>query len=170
MRARFLIRSIAVAALAASAGGAQQAPTLPAAFYDVEVTEQLGFGAPRIPSRGGVFIGVRSRTARTASQNSANTFAFGETRGAARFIIDADSLLFRDGPDYAEIAIRDFISVDEVHRPAANVAAWVRITYRARGETRELFVRRTGTERQDGLLAALRLAMAVNRERAEASR
>jgi hypothetical protein len=121
--------------------GAQTPATLPAPFYDVEVHEQLGF-ADSEPRRG---FGTG-----------------GGPFGPSRFIISADSLLYRRGSQYAEISISAFVSVDEIRRPAANQNSWVKITYLVGDDERQLFVRRTGTRGQGQLLATLRLAMERN--------
>ena len=163
--ASFVAAALTPSAEAQNAPNEQAAPTLPAAFYDVDVREQLGFAADGAASASsGVTIAGRSRAPAGAPLNSQTSFVFNEFHGATHFIIDADSLLFRNATRVIDIAIAAIISVDEIRRPARNQATWVKVTYAARGEARQLFVRRTGTRRQDQILDALRAA--IEQERA----
>ena len=112
--------------------------------YDVDVREQLGFSNIE-PRRG--------------SGTEGGPF------GPSRFIVAADSLLYRRGAEYAEIPISSFVSVEEIRRPAANQNSWIKITYLVGDDERLLFVRRISAVSQEQLLATLRLAMERNAAR-----
>jgi len=168
MRLRKLVLPILLVAYGAPSALAQNAaaaPPLPASFYDVEVREELGFTSnDPIPSAtAGVRIAGSSRAPANAPLNAQTRFVFNEFVGANRFIIAADSLLILNGPNRFDLAIRDIIAVEEYRRPARNQAIWVRVTYVARGEARQLFLRRTGTRNQQQILDSL--AKAIEEER-----
>lgn len=171
---RLLTLSVPILLTVAAAPGvrAQQVPappTLPAAFYDVDVREQLGFAPDAAPSQSYVVrIAGRAIPPVGAAHSVQSSSMLADFRGATRFIVAQDSLLFRNGRYFAEIAINTIIAVEEFRRPERNQNSWIRIRYVARGEERQLFVRRTGTRNQDQILGALREA--IERDRAAHAR
>ena len=165
MRPLALLSVVCVLLLAASPAGAQSSIRLPAAFYDVDVREQLGVPGPGGPSNdGGVSINASRPVGSNRISASGTRFSNSEFGGAYRFIVDVDSLLYRNGPNHIEIPISAILRVEEMGRPIRNQAVWVRVTYRLDGvpEPREFFMRRTGTRDQAQLVMTLRYAMERN--------
>lgn len=139
---------------------AQTNPTLPATFYEVDAREMLGFariGAP--PANGGVNIATSSGRLNSIGKESERMFSGQEFVGAANFVITADTVFWRAGPNDFRIPVQSFVRIDEVSRAEGFGEIWAKIVYRVGNDERELFVRRIRVERQDDILAALRLAM-----------
>ena len=139
---------------------AQTNPTLPVTFYEVDAREILGFGrvAP-VPANGGVNIATNSGRLNSIGKERERLFSGEEFVGAANFLITADTVFWRAGPNDFRIPIRSVIRVEEVSRAEGFGVLWAKMVYRVGGDERELYVRRVNIERQDDILAALRLAM-----------
>lgn len=145
---------------------AQTNPTLPAMFYEVEVREMLGFQrVVGIPQNGGVNIGAQNGRLDAMGKEKERVFVGQEFVGAANFSVTADTVFWRAGPNDFRIPVRSIVRLEEVSRAEGFGAIWAKVVYRVGEDERELFVRRIRVQRQDDILAALRLAM----ERAAAS-
>ena len=139
---------------------AQTNPTLPATFYEVDAREMLGFariGAP--PANGGVNIATNSGRLNSIGKESERMFSGREFVGAANFVITADTVFWRAGPNDFRIPVRSVVRIEEVSRAEGFGEIWAKVVYRVGEDERNLFVRRIRVERQDDILAALRLAV-----------
>jgi hypothetical protein len=139
---------------------AQTNPTLPATFYDVDAREILGFGrvAP-VQANGGVRIATNSGRLNSIGKERERMFSGEEFVGAAMFLITADTVFWRAGPNDFRIPVRSIDRVEGVDRPGGFGVLWAKIVYHVGDDERELYVRRVQVERQDDILAALRLAV-----------
>jgi hypothetical protein len=146
--------------LLASELSAQTNPTLPATFYEVEAREMLGFGrASTVPPSGGVQIATNSGRLNSIGKERERMFRGEEFIGAANFSITADTVFWRAGPNDFRIPVRSVVRIEEVSRADGFGVLWAKIVYRVGEDERNLFVRRIRVERQDDILAALRLAV-----------
>jgi len=149
-----------VGGLLAGELSAQTNPTLPATFYEVEAREMLGFGrASGVPTSGGVNIATSSGRLNSIGKERERMFRGEEFVGAANFSITSDTVFWRAGPNDFRIPVASIVRVEEVSRAEGFGVLWAKIVYRVGEDERELFVRRIRVERQDDILAALRLAM-----------
>lgn len=139
---------------------AQTNPTLPATFYEVDAREMLGFGRAAMPPvNGGVGIATNSGRLNSVGKESERMFRGTEFVGAANFTITADTVFWRAGPNDFRIPVRSVVRIEEVSRAEGFGELWAKIVYRVGDDERNLFVRRIRVERQDDILAALRLAV-----------
>ena len=139
---------------------AQTNPTLPVTFYEVDAREMLGFGrATMLPANGGVGIATSSGRLNSIGKERERMFRGEEFVGAVNFVVTADTVFWRAGPNDFRIPVKSIVRIDEVSRAEGFGVLWAKIVYRVGEDERELFVRRVRVERQDDILAALRLAM-----------
>jgi len=139
---------------------AQTNPTLPVTFYEVEAREMLGFGrAAMSPANGGVSIATNSGRLNSIGKEQERMFHGQEFVGPVTFLVTADTVFWRAGPNDFRIPVQSIVRIDEVGRAEGFGVLWAKIAYRAGDDERALFVRRIRVERQDDILAALRLAM-----------
>lgn len=149
-----------VGGLFASELSAQTNPTLPATFYEVDAREILGFGRTAVPpANGGVNIATNSGRLNSIGKESERLFRGTEFVGAANFTVTADTVFWRAGPNDFRIPIRSVVRIEEVSRAEGFGEIWAKVVYRVGEDERNLFVRRIRVERQDDILAALRLAV-----------
>jgi hypothetical protein len=138
---------------------AQTNPTLPATFYEVDAREMLGFSRlTAVPSNAGLGIATNSGRLNSVGKEQERLFRGQEFIGAANFTVTADTVFWRAGPNDFRIPVRSVVRIDEVSRAEGFGVLWAKIVYRVGDDERELFVRRIRVERQDDILAALRLA------------
>jgi hypothetical protein len=138
---------------------AQTNPTLPVSFYEVEVREMLGFSrAASVPSNAGVGIATSSGRLNSIGKEQERLFRGQEFIGAANFTVTADTVFWRAGPNDFRIPVRSVVRVEPVSRAEGFGLLWAKIVYRVGEDERNLFVRRVQVERQDDILAALRVA------------
>jgi hypothetical protein len=139
---------------------AQTNPTLPATFYEVDAREMLGFGRAVVPpANGGVNIATNSGRLNSIGKESERLFSGAEFVGAANFTITPDTVFWRAGPNDFRIPVRSVVRIEEVSRAEGFGEIWAKVVYRVGEDERNLFVRRIRVERQDDILAALRLAV-----------
>ena len=151
---------VATSCLLSSELSSQTNPTLPVMFYEVEAREILGFGrATALPANGGVNIATSSGRLNSIGKERERMFAGEEFVGAANFFITADTVFWRAGPNDFRIPVRSIVRVEEVSRAEGFGVLWAKIAYRVGDDERALYVRRFRVERQDDLLATLRLAV-----------
>lgn len=141
----------------ASVAVAQNPTRLPAAFYDIELRGSMLDGGASRMGEGGI---NRPVAAPPRGNGIGGGIIVRENSGVSRFIITADSLLFRNGPDVVEIAVSDFISVNEAHGARTPHIVWVHLRYRHANEERDLFVRRYSVREQGVLRESLEAALA----------
>jgi hypothetical protein len=139
---------------------AQTTPTLPAVFYEVEAREIIGFGrATLTPANRGTQVATSSNIANSTGTQGERMFVGGESVGAAQFTVTGDTVFRGAGPNALRIPVRSIVRVDEVSRAEGFGFIWAKIVYRVDEDERELYVRRIRVQRQDDILAALRLAV-----------
>ncbi len=155
---RRLVLSVVCVGAFASVASAQSTTRLPAAFYDIELRGSMLDGASSRMGAGGI---NRPVAAPPRGNGIGGGIIVRENSGVSRFIITADSLLFRNGQDLLEIAASDFISVNEVHGSRTPHIAWVHLRYRHADEERDLYVRRYTVREQGALREAFEAALAL---------
>ena len=134
---------------------------LPAALYDVVGAWDLGWGDG--PGRGRPGMSGAGSAASRISGGRSTTTPTGLTPAQSSFIISADSVLYRRGADWAEIAVADILTVTEVRWPEANQRGWVELTYAMRGGEGKIYFRQLNASSQATLAATFRRAVEVNR-------
>jgi hypothetical protein len=161
----------ASSAPAASAAPSADAPLrLPAALYDVVGAWDLGWGDGPGRGRPAVTAAVATQTVVRGPNGAVTTRNAPAPVGQSalsRFMVDADSILYRRGSDWAEIALADVVSIDEVRYPESNVRSWVKVTYAVRGGEDWIYFRQANASSQARFAATLRRAVEVNRSRGE---
>jgi len=161
--------STAQDAAAPAASAASVAPAtplrLPAALYDVVGAWDLGWGDA--PGRGRPAMSGAVTAATRISGGRSSATPTGLTPAQSSFIISADSVLYRRGADWAEIAVADILSVNEVRWPDANQRGWVEVMYALRGGEGKIYFRQLNASSQATLAATFRRAIEVNRAHAE---
>lgn len=146
---------------------------LPAALYDVVGAWDLGWGDAPGRGRPTASAAVATQTVVRGPNGTTTVRNAPAPVGQAalsRFIVDADSILYRRGSDWAEIAIADVTEIAEVRRPESNTRGWVRVTYAVRNGEQSIYFRQANATSQATLVATLRRAVEVNRARAETAR
>jgi hypothetical protein len=173
---------IAVALVTASTASAQEpaaaapAPAeaataplrLPAAFYDVVGVWDLGWGDA--PGRGRPAARAAVATQRVVRGPNGQTVVRNVPApigppATSRFMLAADSVLYRRGSDWAEFAVADITAIEEVRWPAASATGWVAVSYVKYNIEETVYFRQTNAMNQATLLATFRHALDVSRAR-----
>jgi uncharacterized protein YgiM (DUF1202 family) len=173
------VLALAVAAFSPVAAAQESAPSdvaplrLPAALYDVVGAWDLGWGDSPGRGRPAVTAAAVNRTVVRGPNGSVSMRNAPAPVGQAamsQFVIAADSILYRRGADWAEIAVASVVRIEEVRWPEANQRGWVKVTYEVASGEESIFFRQSNATSQATLAATLRKAVEVNRASAGTAR